>query len=161
MVPVGSKARDLPVYCCSNAWVRGGSPNMTTDRFKEFADDGLAQPAAQRARNPGSVPETLSNLNRLPRARWRSLGAHLDYTHWPERDRFLQLDCEIKAAPRDSAHQHSEPRADPSVSSNSPNRADGAPFAQRVVRRMPRVDKGDFNNVLPSQIDFLRRVKAR
>ena len=47
-------------------------------------------------------PEAFSALYRLPRARWRSLGEHLDYTHWPDRERFVQLDREILAS-RDTA----------------------------------------------------------
>jgi hypothetical protein len=69
---------------------RGGS-KMTTDRFDEFADD---DPALSDVRDP----EALSNLRRLPHGPWRSLGEHLDYTNWSERERFQQLDREIMAS---------------------------------------------------------------
>ena len=69
---------------------------MTTDRFREFADDDLAFDAgANSAGAEVKDPETVSNVHRLPRTRWRSLGEHLDYTHWPERDRFIELDRKI------------------------------------------------------------------
>jgi hypothetical protein len=39
--------------------------------------------------------EAISRLRRLPPGPWRSLGRYLDYTNWPERDRFLELDRAI------------------------------------------------------------------
>jgi hypothetical protein len=45
------------------------------------------------------VDETVSRVRRQPPGPWRSLGQHLDYTDWPERDRFVQLDREIKRMP--------------------------------------------------------------
>jgi hypothetical protein len=45
------------------------------------------------------LEETISRVRRQPPGPWRSLGQHLDYTNWPERDRFLQLDQEIKRMP--------------------------------------------------------------
>lgn len=135
---------------------------MTTDRFKELADDdaeirSAAIPAEERVEDP----EGLSNLQPLPRARWRSLGEHLDYTRWPERERFLELDREIKAAPRDPGHQRSEARTQASASSKSPNHAKGARVGQRIGRIAPKSDEADFDNVLTSKTNMVRRVKAR
>jgi hypothetical protein len=39
--------------------------------------------------------EKLSVLYPLPVGPWRSLGKHLDYTNWADRDHFMQLDREI------------------------------------------------------------------
>ena len=68
---------------------------MTTDRFTEFAEDDLVFPAAAAPGGGERDLEAESRLYRLPRARFRSLGQHLDYTNWPERDRFMELDREI------------------------------------------------------------------
>jgi hypothetical protein len=45
------------------------------------------------------LDETISRVHRQPPGPWRSLGQHLDYTDWPERDRFVYLDREIKKMP--------------------------------------------------------------
>jgi len=70
---------------------------MTTDRFREFADDVLIQPAISAGDRVKDL-EAVSNLRRLPRARWRSLGQHLDYSNWPDRERFMELDRAIEAS---------------------------------------------------------------
>jgi hypothetical protein len=46
---------------------------------------------------PDATPEIQTRLQRLPQSPWRSLGGLLDYTDWPERDRFVRLDMEIRA----------------------------------------------------------------
>ena len=42
-------------------------------------------------------PAEASCLPELPPSRWRSLGKHLDYTYWADRDRFVELDARIMA----------------------------------------------------------------
>lgn len=44
-----------------------------------------------------AITECPSPLAKLPASRWRSLGEYLDYTAWPGRERFAQLDMEITA----------------------------------------------------------------
>jgi hypothetical protein len=39
---------------------------------------------------------TISRLRELPPGPFRSLGKYLDYTDWPDRDRFMELDREIQ-----------------------------------------------------------------
>lgn len=109
---------------------------MTTDRFKELADDDLTfRPAETPEKNRTEDPEALSNLYRLPRARWRSLGEHLDYSHWPERERFVQLDREIMAARgRESDQLRPVPRRCASVLSRSPNRIKGVNVVRRIKK---------------------------
>ena len=48
-----------------------------------------------------SSPEIKPPLEKLPEGPWRSLGGYFDYRHWPDRDRFLELDKAIatNAAP--------------------------------------------------------------
>ena len=41
--------------------------------------------------------ETVSRLRRLPPGPFRSLGEYLDYSGWPDRERFLELDRALKA----------------------------------------------------------------
>lgn len=54
------------------------------------------------------VIEAQSRLHELPPGRWRSLGRHLDYTNWADRDRFVQLDWAIRLSPdRSIAKPHS------------------------------------------------------
>ena len=55
-----------------------------------FTDEVAFPPAV-------ATPEIQTRLQRLPQSPWRSLGGLLDYTDWPERDRFAQLDMEIRA----------------------------------------------------------------
>ena len=40
--------------------------------------------------------DAMTELFELPPSPWRSLGRHLDYGSWPDRDRFVILDREIK-----------------------------------------------------------------
>ena len=46
---------------------------------------------------PDATCELQKPLQELPRSPWRPLGGLLVYTDWPERDRFAQLDIEIRA----------------------------------------------------------------
>ncbi len=41
---------------------------------------------------------TVRPLSRLPPGAWRSLGRHLDYTNWADRERFLELDRAIRTS---------------------------------------------------------------
>lgn len=50
----------------------------------------MADPAEENA-------EAVSRLRRLPPGPFRSLGGFLDYSNWPDRDRFLELDRALKA----------------------------------------------------------------
>ncbi len=55
-----------------------------------------AQPACDSEKDI----EAISALFELPAGPWRSLGQHLDYTDWPDRERFIALDHAIRSEPR-------------------------------------------------------------
>ena len=103
---------------------------MTTDRFRELADDDPPFGPAGMAANIFRDPESLSSVYRLPRGRWRSLGEHLDYTDWPERERFAQLDREIKAAR--GAEPEKQSRQFLSRPSRLPNRVSSVSVVRRI-----------------------------
>jgi hypothetical protein len=44
-----------------------------------------------------AITECRACLTKLPASPWRSLGEYLDYTSWEGRERFAQLDMEIRA----------------------------------------------------------------
>jgi hypothetical protein len=46
----------------------------------------------------GEDIESFSALFELPPGRWRSLGRHLDYTDWADRDRFKALDYALRSS---------------------------------------------------------------
>ena len=109
---------------------------MTTDRFKELADEDVVLRQVPIPAVPilgwGGLddPEAFSALRPLPRGRWRSIGQHLDYTHWPDRERFKQLDREIES------HSRAQVGCIPVVPLSKPH--SGARFgARRVIRRVP------------------------
>jgi hypothetical protein len=44
-----------------------------------------------------AITECQTPLAKLPASPWRSLGEYLDYSAWTGRERFAQLDMEIRA----------------------------------------------------------------
>ncbi len=51
-----------------------------------------------------SVPDAdwgVSRLRKQPPGPYRSLGGYLDYAEWPERERFMGLDCAIRSQAQD------------------------------------------------------------
>lgn len=53
-------------------------------------------------------------LVELPPGPWRSLGGYLDYTDWPERERFMELDLAIKSRQDGLLPLHAKDRICPS-----------------------------------------------
>jgi hypothetical protein len=47
--------------------------------------------------------ENSSPLQKVPPGEWRSLGGYFDYSHWVDRERFLELDKAIAASQRSLA----------------------------------------------------------
>jgi hypothetical protein len=52
----------------------------------------------------GMTTAATSKLHELPPGKWRSLGRHLDYTEWADRDRFVKLDQAIRLLPDSSSY---------------------------------------------------------
>ena len=52
----------------------------------------------ESAGDPANEAESVSNLRELPPGPFRSLGRVLDYSDWPDRDRFLELDKALSAS---------------------------------------------------------------
>ena len=50
------------------------------------------------AANGAAAPEIKPPLPKLAAGPWRSLGGYFDYTHWADRERFLELDKAIAAS---------------------------------------------------------------
>src|SRR5579863_4709461 len=59
------------------------------------------EPASKERSDPADEPSTTSlPLRELPPGPWRSSGGYLDYSDWPERERFAELDRAIQAGDR-------------------------------------------------------------
>jgi hypothetical protein len=72
---------------------------VTKDKFKKEKEQEFVQFEADELEAAGESledPESGSSLYPLPPGRFRSLGRHLDYTDWPDRERFVALDRELK-----------------------------------------------------------------
>jgi hypothetical protein len=61
-------------------------------------------------------PDCVSRLRKQPPGPYRSLGGYLDYAEWPDRERFMGLDCAIRrqAEERHNTDNHSDSE-DPQV----------------------------------------------
>lgn len=68
-----------------------------------FFDTGFVEPGDRESVDASPVSEP---LQKLPPGPWRSLGGYLDYTDWPERDRFAELDQAIQAPWRHSPERY-------------------------------------------------------
>ena len=71
--------------------------NHLTAALEESQVFGASEIAAT---NAPTDRDSFSALHPLPPGPWRSLGRHLDYTNWPARERFMELDRKIEASPR-------------------------------------------------------------
>jgi hypothetical protein len=68
--------------------------------------------ASARRIDAADEPLTIRQpLSQLPPGPWRSLGGYLDYSDWPERDRFIELDRAIEAGQGDRPPVHIVPSA--------------------------------------------------
>jgi hypothetical protein len=74
---------------------------MTNDfRFAEFETDDFSdfEPALSAGSSFDPSQESIHvPLNRVPPGLWTSRGGYLDYTQWPERERFAELDRVLEA----------------------------------------------------------------
>jgi hypothetical protein len=66
---------------------RGVRDRVTHDQVAPVRNDEV----------PGSLREIKPPLEKLADGPWRSLGGYFDYSLWPERERFLELDRAIAA----------------------------------------------------------------
>jgi hypothetical protein len=65
-----------------------------------FAPDSETKPGRiARERSADTPREIRGPLSKVEPGPWRSLGGYLDYSHWQDRERFLELDRAIAAAP--------------------------------------------------------------
>lgn len=94
-------AEGLP-NCLANGRV---APELNNDSF-ELWIAALTKYASEQERESQIVPDAAINhplreikppMPKLAAGPWRSLGGYFDYSLWPDRDRFLELDRAIAA----------------------------------------------------------------
>jgi len=50
----------------------------------------------------------VSRLRKQPPGPYRSLGGYLDYAKWPDRERFMGLDCAIRSQVQENTDNHTD-----------------------------------------------------
>jgi len=58
----------------------------------KFMEDEPGNRVAQESRTTGVSRESRPPLQKVAEGPWRSLGGYFDYSDWPDRDRFMELD---------------------------------------------------------------------
>jgi hypothetical protein len=71
---------------------------METYELRTAKEDQAFGASETAAVNAPEDRDPFSPLCPLPPGPWRSLGQHLDYTDWPARERFMELDRAIEAS---------------------------------------------------------------
>lgn len=72
---------------------------METSQLKTATEENqVFRSFETTATNVPENPDSFSALHRLPPGPWRSLGQLLDYTNWPDRERFMELDRAIEGS---------------------------------------------------------------
>jgi hypothetical protein len=66
------------------------------EQHEREARERAARIVQQPADSP--APQVKPALPKLAAGPWRSLGGYFDYTHWSDRERFLELDKAIAAS---------------------------------------------------------------
>ena len=66
--------------------------------LKLVADQEREVPAVRTAVSDSGPRESKPPLEKLAAGPWRSLGGYFDYSHWADRERFLELDKAIALA---------------------------------------------------------------
>lgn len=75
-----------------------GSSDAAISLLQELArSHELGARRSHEARSHQRSYESCSRLEKVPPSEWRSLGGYFDYTHWADRDRFMELDRAIAA----------------------------------------------------------------
>jgi hypothetical protein len=102
----------------TQGFVFHGSPASPTDNatFEDWiailtsqADEQHQETRIVRSEDSPNAPrESRLPLQKLKESPWRSLGGYFDYSDWPERDRFMELDKAI-ASSQDSREPDIEP----------------------------------------------------
>lgn len=83
----------MPAIPALNALIAILDNEFTLDQIDRLS--GGPEPSAAASRRE-AVTENGMGLHELPPGPWRSLGRYLDYTNWPDRDRFVALDRAIE-----------------------------------------------------------------
>ena len=86
--------------CVINGPVSSQTENATFEAWMailaKLAEEKEQEPRAPREPGNGSAAREIKlPLEKLPEGPWRSLGGYFDYSLWPDRERFLELDRAI------------------------------------------------------------------
>jgi hypothetical protein len=76
------------------AGLKTGLPSFVTSVSNQNADENGTYDSDELS----VAIETSAPIPRFPPGPWRSLGECFDYSHWPDRDRFLELDGALASA---------------------------------------------------------------
>jgi hypothetical protein len=79
--------------------LKTGFPSFVNVSFEPKSDENSTYDSDELS----AAIETSTPIPRFPPGPWRSLGGYFDYSQWPDRDRFLELDRALASA------QHPEP----------------------------------------------------
>lgn len=96
-----SAADGIPV-CLTNGLIDTELNNATFELWiaalTKYAGEHEPEESVVRAATAALPPrETKPQMAKLAEGPWRSLGGYFDYSLWPDRERFLELDRAISA----------------------------------------------------------------
>jgi hypothetical protein len=96
---IAQLAEGLPGCMFNELLTNDGDSEKWLALFREFTEE---PPRAKRriqdiGRTDATSPES-GPLQKVEPGPWRSFGGYLDYTHWQDRERFLELDAAIARA---------------------------------------------------------------
>lgn len=95
---------------------------------------------------------SVSRLRELPPGPYRSLGRHLDYSRWADRDRFMELDEAIRFGERNGTELYEQtPEGNDFPTNSSAGQSD---LARGPVAEPLRERRGRYSPI-PSMVEFV------
>jgi hypothetical protein len=102
-------ASTVPVYAFEGLITPefdSASADLAISLLRELARaQEFEEPRTQEARAYQRPNEYTCPLEKVPPGEWRSLGGYFDYTHWADRERFMELDRAIAASHRRQTYE--------------------------------------------------------
>jgi hypothetical protein len=89
---------EFPDAICSECVALYPASNGLADNSGFELDDSTCATESRPISSPKTLPSPVPPLQILPPGPFRSLGGYLDYSEWPARARFLELDRALERA---------------------------------------------------------------
>jgi hypothetical protein len=107
---IAQLAEGLPGCMFNDLLKNDGDSERWLALLREFVEEPpRAKRSVQDIGRTGTTSPQSGPLQKVQPGPWRSLGGYLDYSHWEDRERFLELDAAIaRARQADNADDESE-----------------------------------------------------